>query len=473
MEEYILTDKFKQFWLIAIICSVAFMIQLDFTSLNISLAALAKFFGVKVGMVAWLPTIYLLIITSMLLGFGKLGDIIGYQKVFLAGLVVFCLGAIACSVAPNFIALFLARAFQSLGLAMFSPICIAFLTYYLPANVRGRALGLYATALGLGMTTGPALGGLITSCLSWRGNFILGAVISLIIFIAGLILLPSKQEKASDSRFDYLGALLLFIGMVGFLFALNTVAKAGWSHPKVLTGLILSPLAFVFFILREKKVAYPLLDLTLFGNLNFTFAALAALFGLAMNIGMGFLFPFYLQMMIHLSVIQMGFLLMCSPIMLMLLSPITGSLSDYLGSRRLCMTGMGLAACAFLLFTFLTPQSSQWQIVLGLICMGTGMGFFIAPNNRLMMQNAPVDKQGVASGVYKIALNAGSSIGIASYMLVMSYVVIFDVSKMNIMLGSVRQHPEILLSGFRGAFIFGMVMALITFFFSFLAKDKK
>jgi len=380
MEDFVIRDRRGQFWLIAIVSAVSFMITLDYSTLNISLPSIAQYFGVKVGVVAWLPTIYLLVITSTLLGFGKLGDNIGYKKVFLAGLVVFFLGAIACALAPNFIALFLARAFQSLGQAMYSPICIALLSYYLPVDMKGRALGLYATLQGLGMATGPALGGFITSTLSWRGNFALGIALSLSIFLIGWFLLPSKQVKAADTRFDYLGALLLFVGMVGFLFAMNTGAKAGWTDPKVLTALIAALVAFGLFIIQEKRVPYPLLDLKLFGNLNFTFAALAALCGLAMNIGMGFLFPFYLQIMAHIPVVQMGFVLMTSSIMMMLLAPITGSLADRIGSRPLCLIGMGFAAMAFVLFAFLTPQSGLLHIILGLMCLGTGMGFFVAPN---------------------------------------------------------------------------------------------
>ncbi len=264
MEEHILKDKWQQFRLIAIVSVVSFMITLDYGSLNISLNSIAQYFGVKVGLVAWLPTIYLLIITSTLLGFGKLGDNIGYKKVFLTGIGIFGLGA------------------------------------------------------------------------------------------------------------------------------------------------------------------------------------LAALIALAMIIGMGFLFPFFLQIMMELSVAQTGLILMTPPLMMMLLAPITGGLSDRIGSRRLCMIGMAISALAFVIISFVTPESSLLHVVLALICMGTGMGFFIAPNNRLIMQSAPQDKQGVASGVYKIALNAGSSIGIALYTLVLSYVVIFDVSRMNVLLTEVRQHPEII-----------------------------
>jgi EmrB/QacA subfamily drug resistance transporter len=472
MEDYVVSDRRQQFWLIAIVSAVSFMITLDYSSLNISLSTIASYFGVKVGVVAWLPTIYLLIITSTLLGFGKLGDNLGYKKVFLLGLGVFSLGALGCALAPSFPALLIARAFQSLGQAMYSPICIALLTYYLPAGIRGRALGVYATFQSMGMAAGPVLGGFLTSTFGWRANFMLAVPLALFILLAAWKMLPAQQGKGADTRFDLRGAALLFAGLVGFLYALNTGARAGWTDPLVLTGLISAAAAFTLFVLQEKRVAYPLLDLNLFRNLNFTFAALAALTIMAMNIGMGFLFPFFLQLMLHVPIAQLGLILMTSSLMMMLLAPFAGSLADRIGSRRLCLAGAGIAALAFFLISFVTPQSSLVQVVIALACMGTGMGCFVAPNSRLIMQHAPADKQGVASGVYKIALNAGSSIGIALYILVMSYVVIFDVAKVNLLLTEVRQHPEIMMAGFRGAFIFGIVLALIAMLFSFLAKDK-
>jgi MFS family permease len=297
--------------------------------------------------------------------------------------------------------------------------------------------------------------------------------LSLLVFIFGIKLLPAKQEKAAAARFDYLGAILLFLGLVGFLYALNTGTRAGWTDMVVLSSLVLGGAAFTLFIIQEKRVAYPLLDLKIFRNLNFTFAVLAALCGLALYIGIGFFFPFYLQMMRHIRVAQAGMIMMAPSIMMMLIAPFTGGLADKIGSRKLCMAGMSIAAAAFILFSFLGRGSSQVYIVISLIVLGTGMGFFIAPNNRLVMQNSPAEKQGVASGVYKIALNAGSSIGIALYMLVLSYVVLFDVARMNIMIEQARNHPEIMMAGFRGAFIFGIVLALTTLTFSFLAKDQK
>ncbi len=160
MDEFVIKDKRGQYWLIAIVSAVSFMITLDYSSLIISLPSIAAYFGIKVGLVAWLPTIYLLIITSTLLGFGKLGDNIGYKKVFLMGLVVFGLGALLCAIAPNFTFLFITRSLQSLGQAIYSRSAML-LTCYLPANIKREGAQLYATLQGLELTC----------AVRWSGGF--------------------------------------------------------------------------------------------------------------------------------------------------------------------------------------------------------------------------------------------------------------------------------------------------------------
>ncbi|MBU0686915.1 MAG: DHA2 family efflux MFS transporter permease subunit [Candidatus Margulisbacteria bacterium] len=473
MEEYIVGDKRKQFWIMAIISAISLLITLDYSSLNISLPSIASYFGVKVSAVAWLPTLYLLIITSSLLGFGKLGDISGYKRVFIIGVGIFAVAAFACAIAPNFMVLVIARIVLSFGQSMYSPISIAILTTFLPSNMKGRALGLYATFQGLGLAAGPLMGGYMNTNFNWRGNFLITLPLSLIILVVAIKMLPSKQAAVTDTRFDFIGAILLFLGMIGLLYAINQGTQLGWGNPIIIASILVALVGFILFVIQEKRIPYPLLDFNLFKNLNFTFAVSASFFGLALYIGIVFLYPFYLQMMRHLNVAQTGIILMVPSIMMMVLAPIAGSLSDKIGCRRLCMLGMVLATGAFVMIAFQTQTSSIWFIFASMFCLGTGMGFFVAPNNKLVMQNAPSDKQGVASGVYKICLNAGSSIGIALFMLVLAQVVLFDVAKMNIMLTQVRQYPNLMMAGFRGAFVLGIVLGLLTLLFSFLAKDNK
>jgi len=472
MEEFVIKDKRGQYWLIAVVSAVSFMMTLYYSSLNISLASIAQYFNIKVGLVAWLPISYLLIITSTLLGFAKLGDIQGYKKVFIAGIVVFIAGATLCSISPNFPVLFVSAGLIALGEAMYSPIGIALLTFYLPSELKGKALGLYATFQGLGLALGPAIGGYINSHFNWRGNFIIIIPLALVIMAAALKIVPSKQSKPSSTRFDFAGALLLLIFLASLLYAVNSGTKTGWNNPVIIACLISAAVSFLLFYRQERRIPYPILDFGLFKNLNFSFAVGASFLGLSLNMGFTFLFPFYLQMLKNLDISRSGLLMMIPSLMMMILAPIAGALSDRIGPRKVCLFGMLVATTSFVIFSFLDLASGMIHISLSLACLGTGMGFFIAPNSKQVMTNAPADKQGIASGVYKIALNAGSSIGIAMFMLVLAQVVLFDVEKLHILLSTVSQHPDILMLGFRGAFIFGIFVGASAFICTLLSRDK-
>lgn len=472
-DQYIVTEKSRQFWLVAIVSILALMITFDYGSLNISLAVIAKYFGVKITDVAWLPTLYLLIITSSVLGFGKLADNIGFKKILISGVSIFILGAFFCAISNSFQMLLISRAFQSLGLAMCGPCEIALVTKFLPGHIRGRGLGIYATFQGLGMALGPVIGGAINAHFSWRANFLVAVPFSLFVIFAAVKKLSLRQAKVCDTRFDFIGAILFFIFLAPLLYAVNSGTKIGWNSPAIIACFVVALCGFMLFIFREKNISYPLLDLNLFTNLNFTFAVIAAFFGLFLSVGIIFIFPFYLEMLKNLDISKVGLLMTLPALLLVFLSPISGYLSDRIGSRKICCLGMILVTVAFLLFSFSTRTTGIIPLVLALIFFGTGLGLFLAPNNKLVMSLAPAQKQGVASGVYKIFINAGSSIGIALFMLVATQVIFFRAANIHIPFSEAKNHPDIMLAGARGSFIFGAIVSLITFVFSYLAKDKK
>lgn len=471
--EHIIQERGRQIWLVSIVSILALMITFDYGSLNITLAVIAKYFGVKINDVAWLPTLYLLIITSSVLGFGKLADNIGFKKILIAGVSIFTLGAFFCAVSNSFQTLLISRAFQSLGLAMCGPCEIALVTKFLPGHIRGRGLGIYATFQGLGMALGPVIGGFINAKFGWRFNFLIAIPFSLFIILAAIKRLHLKQAKVSDTRFDFIGAFLIFIFLAPLLYAVNSGTKIGWGNPVIIASFFAALCGFALFIFREKNISYPLLDLNLFTNLDFTFAVIAAFFGLFISVGVIFIFPFYLEILKSLDISRVGLLMTLPALLLMFLSPLSGYLSDRIGSRKLCCLGMVLVTAAFLLFSISTRLQGIVTVILALFFFGTGLGLFLAPNNKLVMLLAPGDKQGVASGVYKIFVNAGSSIGIALFMLVATQIIIFNASKIQIPFSEARNHPDIIMAGVRGSFIFGAIISVITFMFSYLAKDKK
>ncbi|MDD5495779.1 MAG: MFS transporter [Candidatus Omnitrophica bacterium] len=473
MEDYIITDRSKQNWLMAIVAASVIMFSIDYSMLNISLPSIAKYFNVKLVAVSWIPLVYLLIVTSSVLGFGKLGDLKGFKRVFMMGFAFFLIGTVCCALAPTVSLLIAFRALQSVGEAMFSPIGIALLTALLPEDRRGKALGIVALAQGVGFSLGPVIGGFINSHIGWRGIFCVNIPLGLVTAFLAAKMLPSKQRLSSELKFDLPGAGLIFVALSTLVIAMNSIIRMGFKNPKVLGCFAVSFIAFAFFIIREKRAPYPLLDLKLFRNRDFTFSNAAAFCATCLYMGSYFLFPFYLELVMRLDVSKTGLVLMSTPLMMVIISPIAGKISDRIGSRLLCSLGAGLAIFVYALFSTFTQATGVPLMVFNLLLAGMVMGLFLAPNNKLVLAHAPVERQGVASSVYKIALSVGSVFGIATFPLVLMKVMMLHASRLKVPISEARHMPELLMTGFHAAFIFGIVVSAATLVFSLLAKDKK
>lgn len=472
MEDFIIRDKGKQIALIALAAASIFMATLDYSMLNISLPNIAKYFNVKLTTVSWIPLSYLLIITSSLLGFGKLGDIKGYKKIFILGIGIFVGGTFLCSIAPKMASVLVSRVVQSVGEAMFSPIAIALITTLLPKELRGKALGIMALSQGVGLTIGPILGALINSYAGWRFIFLVNIPIGLTVVFLAMRMLSDRQPKAADKRFDIVGAGLIFISLSTFLFGLNSVTRFGLGSIIILGCFAVSAVSAVAFIFKEKHIAYPILDLGLFKNKNFSLANTAAFLSVFVYMGLYFIFPFYLEMVRNVPVTKAGMVLMFPPLMMMMIAPFSGKLSDVTGSRLPCSIGMIFATAGAVMLTFLNKDTSLYYIVSCQLVMGVALGMFLAPNNRLVMISAPADKQGVASGVYKTMLSIGSAIGLAASPIILMSSVSRAAAKINIPLSGVRAHPEIMMQGFKAVFLFMIFACISSLVASTLAADR-
>ena len=472
MQEYAVNEKWRQVQITLAVIASVFIFSVDFSMVNISLPTIAQYFHRALGAAAFLPTAYMIVVTSSLLGFGKLGDLKGYRRVFVAGLAVFITASCLCSMAPTMNILISLRMFQGLGEAMMSPMGVAIITTFLPVRMRGLSLGLVALAQGLGFAMGNVIGGLINTHFIWRGIFLVNIPIAIITILLALKVLPTEQKKSTDRRFDWIGAVLIFMALAGLVYGLNLLGRFKSSPSAIFISFIIAVIGFAFFIIREKKTDYPLLDFALFKNRNFTYSNLAAFAAVAVLMGCIFIAPFYFEMVKGLSVMQAGLYLIIAPLTMLFVAPVAGKLSDRIGSRVMCSIGALLEALAFGVFAATTQNASLPFIVAALFIMGLAAGIFMAPNNKLVMSHAPEDKQGVASGVYKISLSIGGVFGIAVFPIVIIQTIIAKTGSQNINLGELKHSPEILQLGFHNMFISAVVMSILAFIFSFLARDE-
>ena len=473
MEDYIVTDKSKQNWIIAIVSATVFMFSVDYSMLNISLPVIAKYFGVTIANVSRLPLAYLLVVTSTVLLFGKLGDIKGFKKIFIGGLIIFVTGTFLCGIAPTLNILLSLRIYQCIGEAMFSPIGIAIATVFLPSDIKGRALGFMATAQGLGFCLGPVLGGFINSHLGWHSIFFVNIPLGILTVLVSLKVIPSKQPVLKDRRVDTKGAILIFMSLSTLVYALNSISGTGLKNPVILSCFAVSLIAFIIFLYQESKTSNPILHLSLFLNRDFAFATASAFCVIFVYIGLIFLFPFYLNMVRGMDIMHAGLVLMLPALMVIIFAPIAGIVSDKFGSRPICIFGVLMTTLAFFMFSSFTPQTSISYIVPSLVIAGIAIGCFLPANNKLVMILAPSDKQGMASAVYKILNSTGGVFGIAILPLVIMRKISAAAARAGIEMAAVKQHPDIVMTGFDAAFKFAMFICLAGLLFTILAKDKK
>lgn len=473
MNNYIVTDKRRQNLIMLVIAISVIMFTIDYSMVNLTLPAIAKDLKVKIIDIAWLPLVYLLIVTSLLLSFGKLADIKGYKKIFITGLCILIAGTLMCGFTPGMKILLAARAFQSLGEAMLGPTGLAILTTCLPSNIRGKALGVVALAQGIGFMAGPLLSGAITTHLGWRFIFFVNVPVGIIAILAAIKILPAEQAEAKDKRFDLAGAVMTFAALATLIFAMNSGARLGWLSPVIIACFAVSAAAIFLFLIREKKIDYPVLDPALFKNRDFTFSTCSAFFAVFVFMGLYFLIPFYLEMVRGMQMSGAGVLLMVAPLAMMLSAPVSGKISDRMGSRFLCSLGMAFAVTGMTAALFLSPSANPVFIAVIMCLLGLAMGTFMPPNNKLIMMNAPDDKQGVASGVYKMTLGIGGVFGIAVFPLVLMQVLVSAAIQRNIPMADIKNMPAVMMIGFRGAFGLGVIVSLLALLFSVLARDRK
>jgi EmrB/QacA subfamily drug resistance transporter len=402
-----------KWWVFTAVGIGTFMSAIDSSVVNTILPVLRQYFNTSVSIMEWTVVIYLLVVSSLLLGFGRLGDLSGHKRYFLAGFIVFILGSTLCGLAPTQLFLILARAFQAIGSAMLLANSPAILTATFPANQRGRALGLQATMTYLGLSVGPAFGGWLTHALGWRSVFYINVPIALLaFFISWFFIRGDNQTNVAGQRFDWKGAILFSAGLSAFLLGLNNGSEWGWGSPLVLVCLGIAILLLVVFIWFESHTVQPMLELGLFKIRLFTASTASAVCNYICLYSVIFLMPFYLIQGRGLDPAQSGLLLTTQPILMAISAPLSGTLSDKIGSRFLSTIGMLIIGGGLFLLSRLTASSSNAQIILSLAVTGLGTGVFISPNTSALMGSAPRDRQGIASGILATARNVGMVLGI-------------------------------------------------------------
>ncbi len=402
----------RKWWVLIAVGIATFMSGLDVSVANIILPVVTRDLHSNVTVVEWVVTIYLLVVSGLLLTFGRVGDLHGYKNVFMFGFVFFVLGSTACGLAASAGTLIAARALQALGAAMLYSNSPAILTGNFPPEQRGQALGMQATMTYLGLTIGPSLGGWLTEQFSWHAVFFVNIPIGLLAIWLGARFIPPMKPADKSTSFDVVGAVTFSLGLVALLLGLNQGGEWGWTSPFVLGALVLAVLALATFVVVESRVPNPMLDLSLFRNRLFTASAGTAVLNYVCIYSVLFLLPFYLIQGRGLDPASAGLVLTAQPLVMAVAAPVSGTLSDRIGSRLPGTAGMAILAIGLFLLSRLGIDSPISSVAIALAVVGLGTGIFVSPNNSALMGSAPRHRQGIAAGVLATARNVGMVLGV-------------------------------------------------------------
>jgi EmrB/QacA subfamily drug resistance transporter len=401
---------------LGIICAGIFISTLDSSILNIANPIIGADLSVTMNQVQWVTTSYMLVITATLLFFGKFGDQIGRQKVFAYGFLVFTCGSLLCSLSATISYLISSRVIQAFGASMMMATGVGIISNSFPDSEKGKALGLTGSMVGIGNMAGPVVGGFILARFGWPFIFLVNVPIGLLGFYLALKNLPSQPVSLETGRYDPVGMLLFALGSVLLLLAL---AYNNAATPAIAVTALIILISFCFY---EKQQPFPMLDFALFKVKAFLYGNVMIFLAYISQIWVMFLIPFYMEDFMHLTPQIMGLYMTIPPVCLAVTAPLTGSLSDRIGSGRLTSIGLFLMTLSHLSFSALSSGSSNWKMVAGLLLIGIGMGFFSSPNSSSIFRSVPVEKAGYTGGFTATTRNFSVSLGIAVSASIFTYV---------------------------------------------------
>ncbi len=438
----------------------AFLTPFLGSAVNLALPSIGKDLNANAISLSWVISSYILSAAIFLLPFGRLADIIGRKKIFSAGILLFTISTFLIIFSRSIISLIVLRTFQGLSSAMVFGTSLAIITSVYQPGERGKAMGINITAVYLGLSCGPVIGGFLTQYLGWRSIFAFLVPFGIISLILINRKIKTEWADAAGEKFDLRGSVIYGIALSSFMYGFSRLPSSiGWIC--ITLGV---SMAFVFLYF-ENKIKSPVFDVRLIlRNRVFAFSGMAALIHYSATSATGFFISLYLQYLKGLDARTAGLIMISQPIAMTLLSPIAGKLSDKRNPGVIASTGMGLTAIGLVLLCFIKDTTPNYLIVLLLIMMGIGFGLFSSPNSNAIMSSVEKRHLGVASGVVGTMRMIGQMVSMGIAMMLIS-----------IFIGKQTINPSTysgLISSMRTGFLIFSILSVFGIFAS-LARNKK
>jgi len=464
--------KIEYKWIVLSVTTIgALMAAIDSTIVILGLPdMMVKLHADLISMI-WVIMGYILVSTVFLLTFGRVADMFGRVRMYNLGFVIFTVGSALCGFSANATELIIFRLIQGSGAAMMVVNSVALITEVFPANERGKALGLNAITFSFGGVAGPILGGIILTIADWRWIFFINVPVGLIGAIWGYRVLREMSVRKKGERFDGVGAFSFSLGLTALLIALTLGIQYSFTSTPIVVLFCVFLVGLAFFLWWERRAENPVLDLSLFKNRVYNFSVLSAMIQSLGLFAVNFLIVFYLQGVLGYDPLKAALLLIPLPVMVAIVAPFAGNLSDHVGARIPATIGLLIQAAALAWFLRLTPAMPYWQIGIGLGVMGIGGGLFFPPNTSAAMNSAPKNRLGIASGTLATLRQAGMVTSFALSLAVAASSLPRDVMMQlfvgnNVALGSAPMLAFV--TGMHSAFLVSMILLFIAAGVSFV-----
>lgn len=408
-----------KWWVFASVALGLFLTVTDQSGVNIALPRIAEYFGADLPTAQWIALGFTLSTSIMFMPVGRLSDIFGRANVFMLGFGIFVVAAALGGTAVAFPVLIAAKLIQGVGVAGIEANGMAMVADIFPEKERGKAIGFYMSIIGAGAVGGPVIGGTLVSLLGWRSIYAASGCVGIIaLLLAAVVLRRGVSEdsgQTAKTSFDWTGAGLSAIVLVSFLLSITNGHKLGWGSPAILGGFGAAATALAIFIWWEGKAEAPMLDLSFFRSKVFTLGVSARFLSFLAGSAVYFIMPFYLVQGLGMEPSRAGLLMVPGSIAIAVWGPLSGRLSDKIGTRWLTVAGMALATAGMLMFASLDENSSTVRVIISIAIEGTGIGLFSSPNTSAIMTAIDSRKFSVASAFLNLVRTSAGLSGIAIF----------------------------------------------------------